>query len=420
MNAAIRRGALLIALASVLTAQAESPLGTDLDGLLDYARQHNPEFAARRLEADAAGERVAPAGNLADPLLRVELDDITRGGSSTANVLPGRVGSTKYTLIQPLPFWGKRDLKQASAQAEAEASRGMADVTWNTLATRIKTEYAQYFATARQLGLTREVLDLVVRLEAVAQTRYANGSAPQQDAIRAQVERTALQSELIRMELEQHHAQSRLNALLARHAHETLALPQRSRAIPAPARLDFTALEERVQARNPQLFADEARLRAAESGRDLAYRNRYPDFALGVSPRQSDGRISEWGLMLEMTIPLQQESRRSQEREAEKTVEAARAQRAATANDLIATLSEDLSALEASRRVEQLAADSLLPQAELTFKSALAGYENGKVDFATLLDAQRQIRQAKLDVIRAQLEQQARLADIERLAGEDL
>jgi cobalt-zinc-cadmium efflux system outer membrane protein len=67
-----------------------------------------------------------------------------------------------------------------------------------------------------------------------------------------------------------------------------------------------------------------------------------------------------------------------------------------------------------------LAQTSLLPQAELTFKAALAGYETGKVDFATLLDAQRQIRKAKQDVIKAQAEQQGRLADIERLIGEDL
>jgi outer membrane protein TolC len=124
--------------------------------------------------------------------------------------------------------------------------------------------------------------------------------------------------------------------------------------------------------------------------------------------------------MLEVNIPLQQESRRSQEREAEKTVDAARARREATANELLATLSEDLSALDAARRLESLTGGNLLPQAELTFQSALAGYGTGKVDFATLLDAQRQIRQAKQEVVRAQAEQQARLADIERLIGEDL
>jgi cobalt-zinc-cadmium efflux system outer membrane protein len=49
----------------------------------------------------------------------------------------------------------------------------------------------------------------------------------------------------------------------------------------------------------------------------------------------------------------------------------------------------------------------------------VAGYENGKVDFATLIDAQRQIRQARARPrIKAQAEAQIRLAEVERLARE--
>ena len=76
--------------------------------------------------------------------------------------------------------------------------------------------------------------------------------------------------------------------------------------------------------------------------------------------------------------------------------------------------------IEAARRTENLATGSLLPQAELTFNAALAGYENAKVDFATLLDAQRQIRMARQNQIKAQFEGQVRLAEIEKLLGEDL
>ena len=87
---------------------------------------------------------------------------------------------------------------------------------------------------------------------------------------------------------------------------------------------------------------------------------------------------------------------------------------------MLSELAENVSAFEASQRIEQLTRDDLLPQAELTFKAALAGYENGKVDFATLLDAQRQIRRAKLERLKAQAEAQMRLAEIERIVGEDL
>ena len=62
----------------------------------------------------------------------------------------------------------------------------------------------------------------------------------------------------------------------------------------------------------------------------------------------------------------------------------------------------------------------MLPQAKVTFDSALIGYQTGKVDFATLLDAARQTLNARLEVLKAQTDAQARLAEIERLLGEDL
>ncbi|MDR2614218.1 MAG: TolC family protein, partial [Candidatus Accumulibacter sp.] len=79
-----------------------------------------------------------------------------------------------------------------------------------------------------------------------------------------------------------------------------------------------------------------------------------------------------------------------------------------------------LSGIEAARRTEALLRTSLLPQAELGFDSALAAYENGQIDFATLLEAQREIRKARLAQVKAESEAWVRLAEIERLLGEDL
>ncbi|RPJ47100.1 MAG: TolC family protein [Betaproteobacteria bacterium] len=415
---------LLAAAAAVwcLAAQAqEAPPGADVESLLALAKLNNPEYGAMRYEAAAASERIGPAAALPDPVLRTELRNVTNyGAGGDFSLLPSQVGSTKYTLMQALPFWGKRDLKREAAEAEAAAATGRAEGSWTEQAARIKATFAQYFAVTRLIGLAREVIDLINRIEGITQARYAGGLAPQQDAIRAQVERTAMLSELIRMETEYLNTRSSINALLARPAHAPLASPERLRPVPPPARLDYAALEQRARDKNPQIFAADARIRAAEKTRDLAYRNRYPDFTLGVSPIQTGSRVNEWELMLELNIPLQQESRRSQEREADQMINAARSRKDATANQLLAELSSNLAALDAARRVEMLTQTSLLPQAELTFRAALAGYESGKVDFATLLEAQRQIRSANQDIIKARAEQQVRLAEVERLIGEDL
>lgn len=412
--------ALLLILAAAPSFAAPLP-GANVESLLELARSQNPELAVSRHEAEAAAERIHSAGALADPTLRTELRDFTNQNTDASpNLLPARVGSTKYTLIQPVPFWGKRDLRREIAEAEADQARGRAAAGWSDLAARLKTTFAQYFVLTQAESLTRELLSLSANLEKITQARYASGLVPQQDVIRAQVEQTGMRGELVTISNELHHAQVRINALLKRPAMAPLAEPERLRPVPPPARLDHTALEERLRARNPLLFAEEARVSAAARNRELVRKNRYPDFNLGLSPIQTGSRISEWELMVELNIPLQQESRRSQEREAQAMLAAAESRKEATQNQLTADLAENISALDSARYSENLTRTSLLPQSELTFKAALAGYETGKVDFATLLDAQRQIRNARLSLLKAQGEMQARLAEIERLLGEDL
>jgi len=414
---------LLLAVASLwcsLSLAQDGLPGRDVESLLALARERNPEYASMRHEADAAVERVVPAGNLADPRLRTELMDVTKGGQQNPTLNPSGVGSTRYTLMQDIPWFGKRDLKREIAELEADGARGRATGAWSDIASRIKVAYAQLYYLNRNERLTREILDLMTRLEKIAQVRYAGGLAAQQDAIRAQTEQTGMRSELVALENERRQVEIRLNTLLARPAQAPLAEPEKLRPMPVPVKLDFATLEDRARTHNPLLFAEESKVKSAEKSRDLTYKNRYPDFTVGIVPNQFQNSVKQWDLMMEMNIPLQQSSRRSQERESEAMLSAAQARREAVANQVLSELSESLAGIDAARRIESLATDSLLPQAELTFQAALVGYENGKVDFATLLDAQRQIRQAKQNQIKARAEGQVRLADIERILGEDL
>jgi len=201
---------------------------------------------------------------------------------------------------------------------------------------------------------------------------------------------------------------------------ESLADPQALRPWPTVTTFDAPTLAERARARNPQLQAELARLAGAQKIRDLTLRNRYPDLVVGVVPTQVGSRITQWGLMFEINIPLQQDSRRAQEREAEATVGAARARSEALSNQLLAELAGTLSAFDAAVRAESLIRSQLLPQSELSLQSSLAAYENGKVDFATLLEAQRQIRKGRQELLKSRVEAQLRLADIERILGEQL
>lgn len=402
-------------------AAQETALGADLPGLLTFARTQSPELRAMQAEAAAAAQRVGPAGALPDPVLRVELMNINNYGTDASpSLLPWKVGETKYTLMQSLPLWGKRDLKRDAASADARQADARSEAAWAELAARIKATYAEYYRAAGNERLSTEVLSLMARLEQVSQARYAGGLAGQSDAIRAQLEQTAMRAELIALDGEKRQIRARLNALLARDSAAPLADPVALRPVPPVTTADAASLAERARTRNPLIQAELARVAAAQKNRDLTQRNRYPDLTVGVSPSQMGSRITTWGVMVEMNIPLQQESRRSQEREAEAMVAAARSRTESLSQQLLGDLAVNLAGLEAARRTETLVKTQLLPQSELGLQSALAAYENGKAEFSMLLEAQRQIRKARQEILKSQVEAQMRLAEIERILGEDL
>lgn len=411
----------LAAAASLHAQAAEQLIGGRVESLLEFARERHPEFAALRAEAESAAARVEPAGALPDPVLRTELRDITNEGlDASANLLPPRIGGARYTFSQSLPWAGKRDLRRDVAGAGADEATALARAGWLELATKIKVTYAQHHVHLLTIRYTKENLDLMRRVADIARTRYASGLGGQQDALRAQTEIVAMETDLAMLEGESAQASARMRALLGRPENVKLRPPEELRLLPPVAKLALPALEDRLRANNPQLAASEARIAGAEKNRELVELNNYPDVTLGISPTQTRNRISQWELMFEINIPLQQDSRRAQEREAELRLEAARLRRTDALNQALSALAESVAGLQVAQRLESLVRGGLLPQAELNLNAALAAYENGRAEFAMVLDAHRQLRRARTDLVRARGDQQMRLAEIEKMVGEDL
>jgi outer membrane protein TolC len=388
---------------------------------LDYAKEHNPELAASRFEVDAAQARREGAGVWADPVLRTELMDLgNQGANSALNVLPGQVGSTRYLLMQSLPWYGKSALQRGVAGAQVSQAQSQTEANWADLASRIKTNYAMNYFLSASERLAEKTRLLLTNLERIVSARYANGLASQQEVIQVQIESSMLQSELIALQNERHHAHAQLNTLLARPINSALEEPNQFRTLPSPAKLDEAALLDSFHQHNPQLQIAEAALYSAEKNRDLAQLSRYPGITLGVASTQSGNAIKSWDLMLEFNLPLQQATRHSQIGEADALRAAAMARQQVMVNQLESALGENLSALLAARRTEELLSRRLLPQSEMAFQASLSSYQQGKSEFAQLMAAQRQIFQWQLQLLKAQFEEQVRLAELEKILGETL
>jgi outer membrane protein TolC len=395
-------------------------IGANVQELLQWADAHNPELAALGYEIDAANERIVQAGALPDPTLRVTFMDIAGPAAPDGfNLWPGDSSRTQYRLGQSFPWRGKRGLRKEVASAQVEQVKGLRQATVAEIHARIKSAYARYYQAVGLIQLNGEILRLLTDLEEVAQVRYAGGLAAQQDVIRAQVEKTMVISELIDLDTERHNAIANLNVAMGRQQSAPIAEPQSLRRI-SPEKLDGPALEARIQRGNPLLAMQSAQVSAADANRRLAEKNRYPDVTLMIAPTQYGGSIDSWEAMVEVNIPVRFDSLRAQRSEAAAMLAAASASQQAIEIQIAGGLQESLATLQAAARQEQLIANTLLPQAELTLNSAQAGYATGQVDFSTLLDAQRAVKQARQDRLRAQAEQELRVAEIENMLGEEL
>ncbi|WEN43036.1 hypothetical protein CKCBHOJB_02637 [Thauera sp. GDN1] len=392
-------------------------LGSTAQALIEHARQSNPGFAAARAEASAARERVTPAGALPDPSFEVELMDATNTmNGRSASLLPGQVGETRYRITQPLPGWGKRELAVKAAEAQATQADATRDAAWAELAAKIEALWLRYYAADRERVLNREALTLLQGLEELSLARYELGLLPQQAVLRMQREITAQRLALVEIEQRRKGLATGLNGLLRRPHDAPLAAP--AEPPPLPEGLRPGSLFEAAASANPEVQVAANGIDVARAERERTYRDRLPDFAVGVTNNRPDEGKSSWDVMFEVMIPLQQSSRRAREREAEYMLLAAEARR----EDARARASGELgiawSMYAQGRETLRLLAHTLLPQAQATRDASRAALASGTVDFDSVIEAERQLIDIRMRQLQTELETRLALTEIRKLTGE--
>lgn len=399
-------------------AASETPPGADVAGLWQYLEQNSTELNAARLNSSAAEQRAAASGALPDPSVRIEWQDINQAKGVT--LIPSQVAAVKYSVLQPIPGWGKRDAQKQTAAANAGLARAQQQATSAELRAQIKLTFAQYYRTFHALQLNAELNTFAASASKLAQSRYERGLGSQQEWVKAQLDAAALNSEGFTLQAEYRKAQARLNALLNRPSDAPLAAPQLLPELPSASVLDETQLQQRLHTSSPQLSKQTALSAAAQGEVAMALKNQTPDFVVAISPVQRGNGVNNWDAMLEFTIPLQQSSHSAHRHEANENLRASQAREQALEQNLTAELGEHKAALMASTEQLLLIRQQTMPLVVMAFKSALAAYQSGRLDYATLWQARREVQRNKLDELDALTNQQIHLAEIERLLGEPL
>jgi len=376
--------------------------------LVDAIEANNPDLLSAAAAAEAAALRVEPAGALADPVL-------------TYAIAPHTIGSDVDTrhigqLSQPLPWPGKRDLRERVAGHRAEAAVQEFEVTRLDLIASAQRSFAEWHYLHRAIEINDASRELLFELTRVAEARYAAGRASQQDVLQAELENVMLEERQLALEHERIGLRARINALLNRDPAETLPPPAAlAAAKPLPA---IEGLRGGAESSHPEIRRIEAQVAAASAERDLADKAFLPDFGANLgyvgTLDPSEKRLQ---IGVTINIPLYREKRRAELNAT--SADLRRSQYALTARrlDILAELESAYTHTHHAMEVVRLYETRLLELTRSNLDAALADYRSGAGPFINVVSAERQLLDTQQRYERARADYWRMRAGLDRATG---
>lgn len=384
------------------------------------AVEKNPEIQMMRQRLQVFSARAKQAPYLEDPEINFQLGGVPFSTPTNLN----NADTNSIGIRQKLPFFGKLGLKEKAATQELRVAEQELRAKEREIISMVKMAYADLFMAQKASEILREQLEIMRTIIRATEARYQVGRVTQQDVFKALLEQSEVMNQLINVEAESSAAQAKLNSAMYRPPRSAVQLPV-DLAAPS-ADLSLPAIEDLALTNRPQLKGAEEEIVRSERMHELAERNRkFPDFMVGWDYMRmpTDMRKERYGAMVNITIPFSPWTIGRRNYEVEESlaeIRAAKANRDAMRNTTLREVAESQVKVEAARRSVQLYREGLLTQAELSFRAAMAAYQTGRVEFVTLLEAQRALREARMGYYKATVGFIQNLADLERVVGKDL
>jgi cobalt-zinc-cadmium efflux system outer membrane protein len=362
-----------------------TPADPVADRLVAEALLKTPEIDAARAALEAARRRVDPSRTLPDPMA-----SLTYQNDGRAPSLGTAEGSFAGVMLsQPLPWPGKLALSGKAAASEArEMEVGALDRTALTVEARVRTAWYDLLLARALDRLVEERRGTARQIESTTRERYAAGLAVQQDVLRAQVELARIDELKASQRAAIAGRLAEINRLLGRPQDQALETPADLpgiAAIPPAAGIVAGALARSPEAAAARQGIETGRLRA-----EMAKKNFRPDFVVtaGSMYRGNFEMGPMWQAGVAVSLPLWINRRQeNQLAEAKARVAEQTARTDVIGRELELRTRERIAQLEAANEVAALYQDKIVPLDELSYESALASYQAGKVPFITVFDA---------------------------------
>ena len=389
--------------AAAQSVDAQYSSEVELGQAVTLALDHNLELASIRARSDGIRAASSYAGALPDPTLSLNAMNMP---TDTFNLDQEPMTQMQVALSQKFPFPGKRKLRRESVEHRASASDQMGLERRSGIIGEVRIAWWQLMSLDRALQIVEQNKDLMRDFVQIAQTKYRVGNGLQQDVLLAQLELSRLLDRELRLQGTRRSSRARLNSLMNRPTDWSLDLPDSPKNKELPELPSERQLLQRAETGRALIDVQRDLVASANASLELARKDRWPDFKLGIGygfrqgydPLRSTGRSDLLSVMLSVNVPLYSRSKQSKAVE-QSAYEVSRQTLVMrdTLRGVETAVSENLANYLSAREQVLLLETAIIPQAQQTVSSMLAGYQVNQVDFLNLVNTQITLYNAQIN-----------------------
>lgn len=396
-----------VVLPPTLSAQTPDALPSPLR-LADVVRlagDRRDEIEAARARTRAGEARPAIVSALDDPMISPSLDH-----------LPFMLGGAdvSVTIEQRFPLSRIRSHRRASALADvdrlrADTRRAVLDVGMQAASAFLMLQERRRTTrlVAEQLTFARDVVN-------AANARYASGTAPQSDVLRAEVEVARLEAMARALASEVRGAEAMLNTSLALDADQPVPpLAPLSLAEPVP---EWAEIRTSLTGR-PELDAVRAEIARAEADVRVMRDMSRPMATIRTGPAYTMGEGGGWMAMVGISLPIWRGKLRAGVAEAQAMRAMSEAELRAITRMVEGDAAVAVHLVRAARDRQVAIRADVLPRARMAIDPAVAGYTSGLLPLVSVIEAVQALWLIEADLIAADTELGLAWARLGRAVG---
>jgi cobalt-zinc-cadmium efflux system outer membrane protein len=404
-----------ISVLAVFALNAAEP-ATPVSALIDEAAQRNPDILAARRTWQAATQVPSQLSTMPDP--QVTLQHVSVGsprpfaGYSNSDFAYLGIG-----VSQDLPFPGKLKLKGEAAERDAAIARNRFESISRSIFQQVKEAYLQVAYIQQTLGVLERNDRLLEQIEKIADARYRVGQGSQQDVLKAQLERTKLQRELVH----HHQVMETQQALLRKLLNRTGDSPDvtTEALVETPLTVTVDDLLAKVRIENPDVNGQQEMVNRESLQVEMARKDRYPDFSVQYMWQHTAEQFRDYYMVsVSARIPIYRRRKLNPEiTQAVEELNRSRREYESQVQSAFFEVRNQYIAAQTASQMLKIYREGLIPQALATYQSGLASYQTGRLDFESLLSNFMDVLNFDEEYWKALADHETALAKIEQITG---